>query len=282
MFGFTKQTAPPFSADLATFDAAAIAPRAVLASVQAYGCALIKGLLHPTQLASFDACISRNIDGIDIALRRHGLDPTMGHGWPLYFAEDLGRELVQETFCKSAPAFFNPAHMNGLPRRSLVAYVGGRLRDTGLHSVIRRALGTFRLATSAAICHIRNFAPVDEVHIREAEKGLEFHQDNKLYDATHPIVTLWFPFRYEHGKMASLEFLPRAEQSFLPTVTRCGIARDAYPKEAFWSPAYELGDAVLISGWAPHRTYYPSGNCKERTSIDMRFFSKRVPEPLYL
>ena len=272
-----------FSPERATFEANTFEPRRVQESLKSYGCALIKRLLQPDRLAEFDARIACNLNGIDAALRRHGLDPSMGNGWPLYFAEDLDRELVQETFCQSAPGFFNPRRMGELPRRSLLDYVFPRLRDTGLDRVIRKGIGLWlrRLYTSAAICHIRNFPSVEPAQIQEAERGLEFHQDNKLYDVRHPILTLWFPFRYEHGKMASLEFLPRAEPEFLPTVTRCGIARDAFPKEAFWSPEYELGDAVLISGWAPHRTYYPPAISLERTSIDLRFFPTRVPEPLY-
>lgn len=284
MWWFTKPVPLPFAPERATFYAGAFNQGEVNAAVATYGCALIKRLFHPERLAEFDALIARNIEGIQATLKRHGLDPSMGHGWPLYFAEDLDPELIQETFCRSAPSFFDPRKMAGLPCTSLAAYVSSRLRETTLDAVIRRGIGLRlrRLYTSAAICHIRNFIPVQRDQIAEAERGFEFHQDNKLYDVTHPILTLWFPFRYEQGKMASLEFLPRAEKAFLPTVTKCGIARDAYPKEAFWSPEYELGDAVLISGWSPHRTYYPPGISKERTSIDMRFFGSRVPEPLYL
>jgi hypothetical protein len=36
--------------------------------------------------------------------------------------------------------------------------------------------------------------------------------------------------------------------------------------EFFWRPAYELGDAMLLSGFVPHRTYVEQNMTLERTS----------------
>jgi hypothetical protein len=132
-----------------------------------------------------------------------------------------------------------------------------------------------RLYTSAAICHIRSFAPNGVPWVGE------FHQDNKLYDSSDTIVTLWFPFRYRHGSMPSLEFLPVSLKGHLPTVSACGIDNAAFAPSAFWRPAYALGDAMLLSGFVPHRTYIEPHMTLERTSVDFRFFASKVPAPIY-
>lgn len=234
-------------------------------------------------LAIFDERIERNLTGIDAVLQELRAPPGyLNVGFPLYFVGNDDTTAVHRTFRKSYPAAFNARAMRDMNCTDLTDYVFSRLRSTGLDEIIRRYLGMRSLYTSPAACHIRKIGlPPNGQTIREAERGFEFHQDNKLYRLEREMLTLWFPFRYEHGRMASLEFLPRRFEGFVPTVTECGIDRDAYRPEEFWRPAYELGDAVLISGYNPHRTYYPEGVCKERTSIDMRFIPKRLPRPIY-
>jgi hypothetical protein len=131
------------------------------------------------------------------------------------------------------------------------------------------------LYTSAALCHIRSFIP----------SGIkwfgEFHQDNRLYNSDAEILTLWFPFRYQHGPMPSLEFLPFRSKSHLPCVSVCGIDNEMFEPGVFWRPAYELGDAMLLSGFVPHRTYVETDMTLERTSVDFRFFASAVPSPIF-
>ena len=109
----------------------------------------------------------------------------------------------------------------------------------------------------------------------------EFHQDNRLYNSDAEILTLWFPFRYQHGLMPSLEFLPLKSKSHLPCISVCGIDNEMFEPGAFWRPAYQLGDAMLLSGFVPHRTYVESSMTLERTSIDFRLFASSVPKPIY-
>ena len=112
---------------------------------------------------------------------------------------------------------FDPAKMNGVDTTRLATFVFAALNRCGLTKPIGRYLGLRELCTSPAITHIRNFKP-------RSEKWFgEFHQDNKLYDKKAEILTLWFPFRYEHGRMPSLEFLPVSLDDHLPTVSACGI-----------------------------------------------------------
>jgi len=250
-------------------------------SLAKYGCALIKGLFDLAVLSQFDARIEKNISGIDDAMAAAGAPRNLNVGYPLYFAGGDPTEVVQRAFCASYPSLFNVRRMKGLDCTSLLSYVFGRLRDTGLNRVLSNRLGLKRLSTSAAACHIRAFTAPPKELIEEAHRGAEFHQDNRLYNVEPEIFTLWFPFRYEHGAMASLEFLPIRSATFLPCVKGCGIDRSLFAPEAFWSPAYELGDAVIISGYCPHRTYYPHTVRKERTSIDVRFFPTRLPAPIY-
>ena len=81
--------------------------------------------------------------------------------------------------------------------------------------------------------------------------------------------------------MPSLEFLPVSLDDHLPTVSACGIDNNLFKADAFWRPAYELGDAMLLSGFVPHRTYIDPGMTQERTSVDFRFFASAVPNPIY-
>lgn len=272
---------PKFTPAKATFHASSLTEGAVVESLRDFGCALIQRLFDPRDLAMFDARIERNSIGADEALRAGGAPENFNVGFPLYFGGADSSQLIHSRLRNTYPNIFDPALMVGMDCESVPKYVFNVLRKTGLSEIFRRYLGLERLCTSAAICHIRKFDfPVGE-DLHEAEKGLEFHQDNRLYDLEPEMLTLWFPFRYEHGKMASLEFLPVSKKILLPTITRCGIDRDSIPQEMFWSPAYEIGDAVLISGYSPHRTYYPRNGNKARTSIDVRFFSTPVPEPIF-
>lgn len=274
-----------FSPSRATFKADKLDQLAVSESLHRYGCALIKGLFDTKTLAVFDRRIEHNLAGIETILRKAGAPEGFNAGFPLYFGGKDSRERIHARLKNSYPAMFDPALMEGMDCTSIPDYVFRVLEKTGLDNVITHSLGLDRLFTSAALCHIRKFDfPASGVDLREAEKALEFHQDSKLYDNQPEILTLWFPFRYEHGKMTSLEFLPISERRLLPTVTRCGIDRDSVPQGKFWSPAYELGDAVLISGYCPHRTYYPrtASERKSRTSIDVRFFgADGIPAPIY-
>ena len=58
-----KKSFPPFSADRATFLADGFVASEVRASLDAYGCALIKGLFEPRRLSVFDERIERNSIG---------------------------------------------------------------------------------------------------------------------------------------------------------------------------------------------------------------------------
>jgi hypothetical protein len=262
-----------FEPGRATFNAGALDPLAVSRALRRYGCVLIRGLFDPAELARFDARIMRNLEGIP--------QDQLGHGVPLYFAGNDSRDEIQRAFRQNYPALFVPEQMAGLDCVTLPRYVFRRLQTVGLDALLARLLGLDRLCTSASICHIRYFDPPPLDQIAKRVEGLEFHQDNKLYQMRAELFTLWLPFRYEHGTMPSLEFLPIRPRGVLPTVTACGIARDSFPQSRFWSPHYQLGDAMILSGYAPHRTYYPPNVSKGRTSIDFRFFPSKVPSPIY-
>jgi hypothetical protein len=264
-----------FDPTKATFDAKTLSPADVIHSIEQFGCAWLKGLFDPTQLKRFDAVIATNIDGIEKVYRDLGLGAAFNIGFPLYFASEANRDWAQQLFRNSYPGVFDPAKMAGAESTKLAVFVFGALRRCGLIEPIARYLGLDELCTSSAITHIRNFKP-------RSEKWFgEFHQDNKLYDMKAEILTLWFPFRYEHGRMPSLEFLPVKANDHLPTVTRCGIDNDLFQTDAFWRPAYGLGDAMLLSGFVPHRTYIEPGMTQERISVDFRFFGSAVPKPIY-
>jgi hypothetical protein len=259
----------------ATFDARTLSPADVIHSIEQFGCAWLKGLFDPTELKTFDAVIATNIDGIEKIYRDLGLGDAFNIGFPLYFASEANRDWAQQLFRNSYPGVFDPAKMAGAESTKLAVFVFAALRRCGLIEPIARYLGLDELCTSSAITHIRSFKP-------RSEKWFgEFHQDNKLYDMKAEILTLWFPFRYEHGRMPSLEFLPVKANDHLPTVTRCGIDNDLFHTDAFWRPAYRLGDAMLLSGFVPHRTYIEPGMTQERISVDFRFFGSVVPKPIY-
>jgi hypothetical protein len=266
---------PRFDPAKATFDAKRLSPANVIASIQQFGCAWIKGLFDPADLTRFDAIIAANIDGIEKVYRDLGFGDEFNIGFPLYFASEANRERAQQLFQNSYPGVFDPAKMAGTDTTRLAVFVFAALKRCGLSKPIARYLGLDELCTSSAITHIRNFKP-------RSEKWFgEFHQDNKLYDRKAEILTLWFPFRYEHGGMPSLEFLPVSLDDHLPTVSACGIDNDLFNANAFWRPAYRLGDAMLLSGFVPHRTYIEPGMSQERTSVDFRFFGSTVPNPIY-
>lgn len=271
-----------FNRHNSTFAASGFNPLKLDASLEAHGCALITGLFDPAKLATFDRRIARNMEGLDRAISSRGLPTDIAnYGLPIYFAEDIPTDAVHKTYCESHPAMFDPARMGGLPCASLIDYVFSKLRDTGINKVISDRLKLPRLCTSPAVCHIRVFPPIPKELIAEKGTGLALHQDNRLYNnAEFDILNLWFPMRYEHGAMASLEFVPTGKRELLPTATGCEIDKNMFPRKAYWSPAYELGDAVLISGYVPHKTYYPPGISKERTSADIRFFAVDVPGPV--
>ena len=196
-------------------------------------------------------------------------------GFPLYFAGTNDRQKCQDTYCKSYPAMFNPDLMIGVDNELLPAFVFANLERTGLNQVIRTYLAMERLYVSAAACHIRLMRPQGK------RVYGEFHQDNRLYNSDAEILTIWFPFRYQHGPMPSLEFLPVRSASHFPCVSQCGIDNSIFSPELFWRPAYELGDAVLLSGFNPHRTYFEADMTLDRTSIDFRIFASPLPAPIY-
>jgi hypothetical protein len=269
------ESLPRFDAANATFSAKDIRPANVIASIEQFGCAWIKGLFDPAELRKFDAIIAANIEGIEKVYRDLGFGDEFNIGFPLYFAAKADRVKTQQLFQSSYPGVFDPAKMDGVDTTRLATFVFAALNRCGLTKPIGRYLGLRELCTSPAITHIRNFKP-------RSEKWFgEFHQDNKLYDKKAEILTLWFPFRYEHGRMPSLEFLPVSLDDHLPTVSACGIDNNLFKADAFWRPAYELGDAMLLSGFVPHRTYIEPGMSQERTSVDFRFFASAVPNPIY-
>jgi hypothetical protein len=266
---------PRFDPARATFNASDLSPASVVASVEQFGCAWIKGLFDPAELARFDAVIAANIEGIENVYRDLGFDGDFNIGFPLYFASEENRNRTQGLFKSTYPGVFDPAKMTGADTTRLATFVFAALQRCGLTKPIARYLDVDELCTSAAITHIRNFKP-------RGDKWFgEFHQDNKLYDRKAEILTLWFPFRYEHGRMPSLEFLPVSLDDHLPTVSACGIDNNLFEAGAFWRPAYRLGDAMLLSGFVPHRTYIEPGMTRERTSVDFRFFASAVPAPIY-
>jgi tetratricopeptide (TPR) repeat protein len=260
----------------ATFQADHYDPDAVKRSLARYGCAWIRGLFDVDELTRFDRIIEENRQGMLDVYRELDVPETfMFVGLPLYFASEPNRTKIQACFKNSYPALFDPTRMPGVDNRPLPRAVFDTLRKSGLDKVIREYLRMDRLYTSAAACHIRHMIP------QGTRSYGEFHQDNRLYNSDAEILTLWFPFRYEHGPMPSLEFLPIRSDSHLPCVSVCGIDNDMFEPGAFWRPAYELGDAVLLSGFSPHRTYFEADMTVERTSIDFRFFASKLPEPIY-
>jgi tetratricopeptide (TPR) repeat protein len=264
-----------FSPAAATFDASNLDPAKVKASLERFGCAWIKGLFEPEMLAAFDRKIAVNVERVEETYRALGLPDTFNVGFPLYFASEPNREKAQGLFKSTYPSVFDPDRMVGADNSALANFIFKQLRCSGLDEAISTYLKMDPLYTSAAICHIRSFIPSGVKWFGE------FHQDNRLYNSDAEILTLWFPFRYQHGPMPSLEFLPLRSKSHLPCVSVCGIDNEMFEPEAFWRPAYQLGDAMLLSGFVPHRTYVESDMTLERTSIDFRFFASPVPRPIY-
>lgn len=259
----------------ATFDAHDFDAAAVKASLVRFGCAWIKRLFDPAALAEFDKRISSNIADIEELNRALGMHDTWNIGFPLYFAAEMSREKAQEMFRSTYPQVFDPARMNGADNNKLANFVFANLARCGLDAVVGDYLGMKPLYTSAAICHIRNFKPLP------MDWFGELHQDNRLYSSDNEILTLWFPFKYSHGTMPSLEFLPLRSKSHLPCSSDCGIDNEMFAPEAFWRPHYQIGDAMLISGFVPHRTYIETHMTQDRTSIDFRMFASGVPSPIY-
>lgn len=259
----------------ATFEALSLDVAKVRASLERFGCAWIKGVFEPQVLMEFDRTIAVNIDRIEETYEALGLSRDFNVGFPLYFGSEPDREKAQGLFRSMYPHLFDSGRMVGVDNSKLANYVFERLGQTGLDQAIGSYLKMDPLYTSAQICHIRNFIPSGTKWFGE------FHQDNRLYNSDAEILTLWFPFRYQHGPMPSLEFLPLKSKSHLPCVSVCGIDNDMFEPEAFWRPAYELGDAMLLSGFVPHRTYVESAMTLERTSVDFRFFASAVPHPIY-
>jgi hypothetical protein len=264
-----------FNPDSATFSAQNLDPDAVKQSLARYGCAWIQGLFDPAALTAFDAVIGKNLEGIQGVFKRLSLPPNFGTvGFPLYFAEEPP-EKAHQTYERTYPALFDPNKMDGVGNKQLPKFVFDNLQRTGLAAIIRNYLRMEHLYVSAAACHIRSMVP-------EGFKSFgEFHQDNRLYNSDAEILTLWFPFRYQHGPMRSLEFLPVRSDSHFPCVSVCGIDNGMFDPAIFWRPEYKLGDAVLLSGFSPHRTYFEEHMTLERTSIDFRIFASPLPCPIY-
>jgi hypothetical protein len=240
-----------FDPVLATFTAAdRPEPEQVAAALRSYGCAWIKGTFDPKALGRYDAIIAHNIEGIEETCAALGLNPLFNVGFPLYFASEANRTKAQGLFKSTYPQMFDPSKMQDADTQKLARFVFDSMHACNL--AVRTFLGMERLYTSAALCHIRNFKPREERWLGE------FHQDNKLYRSSAQILTLWFPFRYQHGLMASLEFLPVSLDSHLPTAAPdgCGIDNSLFVDNQFWRPAYELGDAMLLTGFVPHRNLY--------------------------
>src|SRR5882757_514365 len=191
-----------FDPDKATFHARRLDPANVVASIERFGCAWIKGLFDPTELAAFDAIISTNIEGIETVYRKLGFSDDFNIGFPLYFASEAHRQKAQALFLNTYPSVFDPRRMIDVDTTKLASFVFSALRRRRLTVAIGRYLKLNEVCTSAAITHIRNFKPKDTKWFGE------FHQDNRLYAKIDEILTLWFPFRYVHGQMPSLEFLP--------------------------------------------------------------------------
>lgn len=264
-----------FRPEEATFSAERLDPAAVKRSLARYGCAWIRGLFNPNELTHLDQTIAGNLAGMQDVFKRLGLPTNFGTvGFPLYFASEEPNA-AHRCYEQSYPALFDPGKMAGVDNTRLPKFVFGNLRRTGLHRIIREYLGMDRLYVSAAACHIRSMIP------QGFHSFGEFHQDNRLYNSDAEILTLWFPFRYQHGPMPSLEFLPVRSDSHFPCVSVCGIHNDMFEPDVFWRPQYELGDAMLLSGFSPHRTYFEADMTLERTSIDFRIFASPLPEPIF-
>lgn len=259
-----------------TFSARQIKSKAIKESLERYGCAWIKGLFDPKELTHFDNIISANIENIQTLFQKLELPPSFSAvGFPLYFASIANPELCHQIYEQSYPGIFDPNKMPGVDNNPLAKFVFSNLQRVGLDAVIREYLNMQRLYVSAASCHIRSMVPTG------VKAFGEFHQDNRLYNSDAEILTLWFPFRYQHGPMPSLEFLPVRSDSHFPCVSVCGIDNELFDADVFWRPEYELGDAMLLSGFSPHRTYFEPHMDLERTSIDFRFFASPLPEPIY-
>lgn len=264
-----------FRPEEATFSAERLDPAAIKRSLARHGCAWIRGLFNPEELTRFDQTITGNLAGIQEVYKRLGLPANFGTvGFPLYYASEKP-DAAHRCYEQSYPALFDPSKMGGVDNRGLPKFVFANLRRTGLDRVIRDYLGMDRLYVSAAACHIRSMIP------QGFNSFGEFHQDNRLYNSDAEILTLWFPFRYQHGPMPSLEFLPIRSDSHFPCASVCGIHNDMFEPDVFWRPEYKLGDAMLLSGFSPHRTYFDADMTLERTSIDFRIFASPLPEPIF-
>src|SRR3954468_6960432 len=94
---------PRFDPAKATFSAKEIRPANVIASIEQFGCAWIKGLFDPAELRKFDAIIAANIEGIENVYRALGFGEEFNIGFPLYFATEADRVRAQQLFQSSYP-----------------------------------------------------------------------------------------------------------------------------------------------------------------------------------
>jgi hypothetical protein len=92
------ESLPRFDPAKATFGAKGLSPANVIASIERFGCAWIKGLFDPAELTRFDAIIAANIDGIEKVYRELGFGDEFNIGFPLYFAPEADRDRTQQLF----------------------------------------------------------------------------------------------------------------------------------------------------------------------------------------
>ena len=253
------ESLPRFDPANATFSAKDIRPANVIASIEQFGCAWIKGLFDPAGLRKFDAIIAANIDGIENVYRALGFGDEFNIGFPLYFAAEVD-PIKRNSFSSSYPGVFDPAKMDGVDTTKLANFIFAALNRCGLTKPIGRYLGLRELCTSPLASFIKTTSSMTK---RRKSSHFGFRSGTSTAECL-----VWSFCRF------SLD-------DHLPTVSACGIDNNLFKADAFWRPAYELGDAMLLSGFVPHRTFIEPGMTQARTSVDFRFFASAVPNPIY-
>ena len=109
------------------------------------------------------------------------------------------------------------------------------------------------------------------------------HQNGKFpANAILPVVTCWIALNACGVDAPGLEMVSTRLAGLLPPdqLTEEAV-RGRFAPEHFWKPSFEPGDALFFRGDILHRTHVTPAMTKDRTSLELRFFSAgELPERL--
>jgi len=107
--------------------------------------------------------------------------------------------------------------------------------------------------------------------------------DNDIYRSAHRKWPCTVPVRREQSAPRRMDLADRLSMQGLvaPGELAEERVRPRFASQEFWRPVMEPGDALLFRGDIIHRTHVTSTMTRDRTSLELRFFSAdRVPARL--